>query len=78
MCRTGEETLEFDKEVNMSEKREQYLELARSGISPEDFYRRIRSEGVSKFDAFTYLRDGYDMDLAQCMEVSSKAEKQSS
>lgn len=78
MFPTGEEILESDRMLDMKDKREQYLELARSGISPEDFYRRLRSEGVSKFDVFTYLRDGYDMDLAQCMEVSSKAEQQGS
>ena len=56
--------------------REKYLELATSGIEVEEFYKQIRSEGVSKFDAFVYLRDGFNLNLAECTAVSDRCEKE--
>lgn len=51
-----------------------YIQLAKSGISPVDFYSRLMSDGVSKFDAFVLLRDGFGLSLPECTDVSKQAE----
>ncbi len=51
-----------------------YLKLAKSGISPTDFYSRLLSDGVSKFDAFVLLRDGFGLSLPECTDVSVQVE----
>lgn len=54
--------------------RDKYLELAKSGIEADDFYKRLRSDGVGKFDAFVVLRDGFNLNLAECTAVSERCE----
>ena len=58
----------------MKELRGKYAELAKVAKSAEDFYRHIRSDGVSTFKAHVLLRDLLGKNLQECMEITSSVE----
>lgn len=55
------------------ENREQYVELAKSGISADEFCKRLIADGVGKFDVFVLLRDEFNMNLMECTAVYENA-----
>lgn len=59
------------------DNRDQYVELAKSGITATEFCRRLNDDGVSKFDIFVLLRDEFDMNLMQCTTVYEQATSES-